>query len=92
MMAKLLRAFSRIPRFVGEAGASAVASGASTHVRSFFTAPERRVSYSKTTTGRESKCCIILQWTVTTNLSVAANTKLETYRTFQSEVSRILFL
>lgn len=48
MMAKLLKAFSRIPRFVGGAGASVVASGVWTHVGSFFTTPERVASLMMT--------------------------------------------
>jgi hypothetical protein len=56
MMAELLKALSRIPGFVGEAGASVVASGAWTHVGSFFTTPERAVSLMMTRLEVASVC------------------------------------
>lgn len=48
MMAEVLRAFSRIPRLAGGAGAPVAPSGAWTHVASFFTRPERVVSLMMT--------------------------------------------
>jgi hypothetical protein len=59
MMAELLKVFSRIPRFVGEAGASVVASGAWTHVGSFFTTPERVVSFMMT---RAEVASVYIAW------------------------------
>lgn len=56
MMAKLLKAFLRIPRLVGGAGASVVASGTWTHVGSFFTRPERVVSLMTTRAETASVC------------------------------------
>jgi hypothetical protein len=56
MMAKLLKAFSRIPRLAGGAGASVVASGAWTHAGSFFTRPERVVSLMMTRAETATVC------------------------------------